>query len=341
VKAGLPRLKLPHTIEVRAALQMAAGAGAALIIATWLKLPHPYWSVISAIVVIQASTGGGVLKVARDRALGTGFGAVVGALVALVRPEGLAGMAAAVSLTAAVLALFAARRPWLKVAPVTAAIVIAGAAGPDGTASLALDRVFEILVGSASGVASILLLFPRHARDVFRRMAGQVAGETGELLAMILHGDPREAADILDRHRKLKARLTALEAAAGDVLDLPGPQKEAADRAALVRAFWRVRSDIVIIGRGFQSAAEAAAPGASPAVGKLAPWTLAAGGATERLKGLSEGRASAPLEAPDDTLTLAAAGAEPSLAAAAIGLAHLQRDLNDLADRFADLGLAA
>ena len=52
MKAGLPRLKLPHTLEVRAALQMAAGAGAALIIATWLKLPHPYWSVISAIVVI-------------------------------------------------------------------------------------------------------------------------------------------------------------------------------------------------------------------------------------------------------------------------------------------------
>lgn len=53
--------------EARAALQMAAGAGAALYLATALGLPHPYWSVISAIVVIQASVGGGVLTVARDR----------------------------------------------------------------------------------------------------------------------------------------------------------------------------------------------------------------------------------------------------------------------------------
>ena len=49
---------------------------AALYLATWLNLPHPYWSVISAIVVIQASVGGGVLTVARDRAIGTATGAL-------------------------------------------------------------------------------------------------------------------------------------------------------------------------------------------------------------------------------------------------------------------------
>lgn len=313
---------------------MAAGAASALLVATWLNLPHPYWSVISAIVVIQTSSGGGVLNVARDRALGTVFGALVGAGVALIRPPGLAGMAVAVSLAAAVLALLATRRPWLKVAPVTAAIVIAGAAGPEGTASLAMDRVFEILVGSAAGVASILLLFPRHAHDAFRRMAREIAGETSHLLREILHGDPSEAADILTRHGKLKVRLTALEKAAGEVIDLPGPQREAADRAALARAFWRVRSDIVIIGRAFQSA-----PGSSPAVDRLAPWTLAAQAAVETLSALSEGRATPPLDPPDEAVALAAAGADPGPAAAAIGLSHLQRDLNDLSARFADLRL--
>lgn len=329
-------LKPAHAAELRAAVQMAAGAASALIVATLLKLPHPYWSVISAIVVIQTSSGGGVLKVARDRALGTVLGALVGALAALVRPEGLAGMALAVSLTAAVLALFAARRPWLKVAPVTAAIVIAGGAGAEGTASLAMDRVLEILVGSAAGVVSILLLFPRHARDVFGRMAAEVAGQTGDLLAAILHGDPAEAADIRTRHDKLKTRLAALETAAGNVIDLPGPQREAADRAALVRAFWRVRSDIVIIGRGFQS--ERA--GAAPPMDRLRPWSQAALPAAEALRDLGQGRAPPALAPPDETLTLTAAGGDPAPAAAAIGLAHLQRDLNDLAERFRDLGLS-
>lgn len=328
-----PGLKPAHAAELRAALQMAAGAAAALFAATALKLPHPYWSVISAIVVIQASSGGGVLNVARDRALGTVCGAVFGAAIAVIRPPGLTGMAVSVSLAAALLALLATRRPWLKVAPVTAAIVIAGGAGPEGTASLAMDRVFEILVGSAAGVLSILLLFPRHAHDAFRRSAREIAAETAHLLGEILHGDPTEAADILSRHGKLKARLTALEKAAGEVIDLPGPQREAADRAALVRAFWRVRSDIVIIGRAFQP------PGSPPPVERLAPWTRAAQSAVDVLTALSEGRPAPPLAPPDEAVALAAAGSDPGPAAAAIGLSHLQRDLNDLSARFADLRL--
>ena len=62
--------------EVRAALQMAVAATAALYLATLLRLPHPYWSVISAIVVVQASVGGGVMAIARDRAIGTVTGAL-------------------------------------------------------------------------------------------------------------------------------------------------------------------------------------------------------------------------------------------------------------------------
>ena len=90
--------------EVRAALQMAVGATVSLYLATFLQLPHPYWSVISTIVVIQASIGGGVLTVARDRALGTVTGAFVGAAVAFVRPAGMEGLAGAIAVSTAALA---------------------------------------------------------------------------------------------------------------------------------------------------------------------------------------------------------------------------------------------
>ena len=164
--------------EVRAALQMAVGAMAALYLATWLNLPHPYWSVISAIVVIQASVGGGVLTVARDRAIGTATGALAGAVFAFLRPPGLESMALSIAVSAGLLAFLAAGRPWLKVAPVTATIVIAGGTGAEGPASLALDRVMEILVGSGVGVLAILALFPRHARQSFKLQAREAAGET-------------------------------------------------------------------------------------------------------------------------------------------------------------------
>ena len=319
--------------EARAALQMAAGAGAALYLATALGLPHPYWSVISAIVVIQASVGGGVLTVARDRAIGTATGAVVGAAVAFTRPEGMAGLAGAIALATAILAFFGAGRPWLKVAPVTAAIVIAGGAGPDGPASLALDRVLEILVGSGVGVVSILLLFPRHARQTFRLQARDAAGEAAALLGLVLEGEPANAAEISRRHTDLKRRLDTLGQAAKNVIDLPGPQRETADRAALVRAFWRVRSDIVILGRGFQ--VEDAGP-------RLKPWKTAGERAVKRLEALSVGRPGEPLGQPDVALALGPAEDAGDIArgAAAIGLAHMFRDLDDLGERFVDLHLA-
>lgn len=318
--------------EVRAALQMAVGAMAALYLATALNLPHPYWSVISAIVVIQASVGGGVLSVARDRAIGTVTGALVGAAAAFVRPDGITGMAAAIAVSTAALAFLGAGRSWLKVAPVTATIVIAGGTGADGPASLALDRVMEILVGSGVGVIAILALFPRHARQAFRLQARDAAGEAAALLTLVAEVNTSDAPEISKRHADLKRRLDGLGQAAKNVIDLPGPQRETADRAALVRAFWRVRSDIVILGRGFQT------EGAGP---RLGPWSSGATRAVERLEALSRGRESEPLGSLDPSLALSVAEDHDDMAlgAAAIGLAHMHRDLDDLAERFRDLGL--
>jgi uncharacterized membrane protein YccC len=318
--------------EVRAALQMAVGAMAALYLATWLNLPHPYWSVISAIVVIQASVGGGVLTVARDRAIGTVTGALVGAVFAFLRPPGMESMALSIAASTALLAFFGTGRPWLKIAPVTATIVIAGGTGAEGPASLALDRVMEILVGSGVGVMAILALFPRHAHQSFKLQAREAAGEAAALLALISQGDPADASEITRRHADLKRRLDALGQAAKNVIDLPGPQRETADRAALARAFWRVRSDIVILGRGFQ---------AEGAGARLDPWSQDAARAVEKLESLSQGKAAAPMGPIDQSLALSMAveGDDMALGAAAIGVAHMHRDLDDLAARFADLKL--
>lgn len=316
--------------EVRAALQIAIGAVAAFYLATALKLPHAYWSVISAIVVIQTSVGGSVLTVARDRALGTLAGAVVGGLVAFIRPEGVNWMMAGLAASVAGLAFFSPGRPWLKVAPVTAAIIIAGSAGPEGPAQLALDRVMEILVGSGVGVIAILLLFPRHARQTFKLQALEAAGKASELLALVMKGAAADGAELSRRHADMKKRLDALGQAAGAVIDLPGAQKETADRAALVRTFWRVRSDIVILGRGFQ---------AEGALDRLGPWGEATHEAVRRLESLSKGQSTEFLGDPDPALKLGGEEGDLARGAAAIGLTHMHRDLDDLIARFRDLHL--
>ena len=316
--------------EVRAALQIAIGAVAAFYLATALRLPHAYWSVISAIVVIQTSVGGSVLTVARDRAVGTLAGAVVGGLVAFIRPEGVNWMMAGLAASVAGLAFFGPGRPWLKVAPVTAAIIIAGSAGPEGPAQLALDRVMEILVGSGVGVIAILLLFPRHARQTFSLQAREAAGTAAELLALVMRGEAADGADLSRRHADMKKRLDGLGQAAASVIDLPGAQKETADRAALVRTFWRVRSDIVILGRGFQ---------AEGALDRLVPWGEATHGAVRRLEALSQGQATEFLGDPDPVLKLGGGDGDLARGAAAIGLTHMHRDLDDLIARFRDLHL--
>lgn len=93
-----------------------------------------------------------------------------------------------------------------------------------------------------------------------------------------------------------------------------------------------MRSDIVILGRGFQ---------AEGATARLVPWAQDAARAVERLETLSRGKAVELLGPIDATLALSMAvdGDDMALGAAAIGLAHMHRDLDDLAGRFKDLRL--
>lgn len=317
--------------EVRAAVQMAVGATLALFVATALRLPHAYWSVISAVVVIQTSAGSGVLGVARDRALGTIIGASIGLAVALARPDGVISLGISVGLATAGLAFLSAGRPYLKIAPVTAAIVIAGGTALDGAPSFALDRVMEILVGSTVGVGAIILLFPRHARAAFRQQAGDTAGAAAELLEMIVEGAHADSPDLARRHADLRRRLDALGQAAGTVIELPA-QRDAPARAALVRTFWRVRSDVVILGRAFPDKAVA---------GRLIDMARPAREAAAALRALAQGRDGdfVPTRISDDGDEPAVAFTDLESAAAVIGLAHLKRDLADLIDRFRDLKL--
>ena len=110
----------------KSGLRTAAAGGLAFICAEILALPQGYWAVMTAIVIMQASIGAS-LAAAADRFLGTLAGAALGLVFASVTPSTELGTIVALMLSTGMLGMLAARVPSFRIAPVTAAILLAAA----------------------------------------------------------------------------------------------------------------------------------------------------------------------------------------------------------------------
>jgi uncharacterized membrane protein YccC len=241
-----------HQADLRHAARVAMAAAVSFAVATAFRLPQGYWAVITAVVVVQTSIGG-TLGASRDRLVGTGVGAMVGAFAAWITPQSPWGEAAALALSVGVLGLAASLRPSLKIAPVTAVIMIVGSATSHrGFAEAATLRVIEIAVGGVIGVLIALFVFPARAREAVSTNVQGALGELSRLLTLYaerLGGVEVETA-ITPLHAKLRSRLGKIEAQVAEAsresaVRLTGPR--VAD--AIPRTLWRLRTDAVMIGR--------------------------------------------------------------------------------------------
>src|SRR5229473_216658 len=134
--------------EAGLTLRMSAAGLITFGIAHLFGLTQIYWAVLTAVIVTQASIGGS-LKAMIDRFVGTIGGAGWGVAVTLGIPHQTmlsTGLALAVALVP--LAAVVAVRPGYRVAPVTAAIVLLAQTNQVGVVAAALERVFEIGLGS-------------------------------------------------------------------------------------------------------------------------------------------------------------------------------------------------
>jgi hypothetical protein len=220
-----------------------------------LNLPQGYWAVFTTLIVMQGSVGGTV-GASIDRLYGTILGAAVGGFAAWARPQTPEGMAVALVVACGLTGFIAAVRPKLRIAPVTAAIMLLTATGKLGPFVAALDRVIEIGVGGAIGVLAALLIFPAKAQAQVTARIRTVLGLLGQLLAHHVerlekaHLTIADPVDLTPLHTRMRAALGALEAAMTDA------ERERTARlgdhrlsAALPRTLWRVRNDEVSIGR--------------------------------------------------------------------------------------------
>lgn len=237
--------------EIRHAIRVSAAVGAAFALATLLKLPQGYWAVFTAVIVVQTSIGA-TITASIERFMGTVVGAVVGAAAAYLhlRHPAFGGLILCVAV--ALLSFLAAVRPTFKVAPVTAVIMLIGTTTHMDPLTAAMYRVIEITVGSLTGVAATLLIFPARAHGAIVQRVREVVDINAGLLshyARVLRGQPSDlvAADQYDANRAIMAKLQTAMAEA---------DRETASRLslrsapeALPRTLWRQRNDIVMIGR--------------------------------------------------------------------------------------------
>jgi uncharacterized membrane protein YccC len=254
------------TAQLRFCLRAMANALLAFGVTHMLAIPlHGQWAVPTAVAVIQMTIGGS-LKAAAEYIIGTIGGALYATVVAaLVPPSTEFSFALALGLAVGPLAYAAAARPSLRVAPVTAVLVLMISTKLGETPiGLAYDRLFEVAIGLlvALTVSFLVLPAPAHTRGL------EEAARVLELMARAL---PAIIAGFADRLGPLQnMRLqdevgdavrsfaeVAAEARGERIANLaPDP-----DPAALARTLRRLRHDLVMLGRA----------AAEPLAARLAP----------------------------------------------------------------------
>jgi len=275
------RLLRTRTSELRLAVRVTAAAVLAFAFAKLLGFSHGYWAVITAIIVMQTSVGGS-LKASVDRLLGTMAGAIYGAAIAVIVPHATTtGLATAMVIAIAPLALLAAIWAYFKAAPITAFIVLVPMSGQEvAPLTFALDRILEISIGSVVGVATSLLVLPARAHQVLALVAAKVADLNADLMVALFEGLTSDAGrpGLRAQHAIIRKTLRQAETAAEEALhERKSYLSGSPDPEPLVRTLYRLRHDLVMVGRA------AAKPLPAVLAPQLEPKLLAVRDAGSRL----------------------------------------------------------
>ena len=256
--------------EMKLALRVTIAGTLAFAITKALEFQQGYWAAITAVIVMQASVGGS-LKAAVDRFSGTFAGAVYGAAVsASLSHESPLAVAGAMVVALFPLALLATVNPSFRVAPITALIMLLPPTGQTlGPLASALDRVLEIVLGNVVGVLVALFVLPARAHTLMAEAAAKVVSLNAEVVSIFvdeLMARPKGRSGLQTLHPQIRAALKKAEAAADEAArERKSHLTDQADPEPLIRTLYRVRHDLVMVGRA------AANPLPPPVLARLGP----------------------------------------------------------------------
>lgn len=338
--------------EIRQTLRVTIATGVAYVAFRLFGLQQGYWAVFTVLIVMQGSIGG-TLGAATERMIGTLAGAIVGGLAAAFHSNTSSGIGIALVLVTCATVWGAAIRPQLRVAPVTAAIMLLTEPAGAPVEQFVVDRIIEIGMGGLIGVLATVLIFPARSHAVV--VARSVVVLTRIQRLLLSEADALERGEALvpsTEHPVLRQALTAVEQAMKDA------DRERASRLAdhsippaIPRTLWRVRNDLVAIGNVLREPlpapiASALAPAAANLLRAQADLTGRCATALNAVTVVSRNEAAAAHSAFTETFTgLRQSGTMRALDFNAVGrtfglaftLDGLHRDLTDLADRIDEI----
>ena len=242
------------TAQLRFCLRAIVNALLAFGVTHMLAIPlNGQWAVPTAVAVMQMSIGGS-LKAAAEYSIGTIGGALYAILVAaLVPPSTELSFAIALALAIGPLAYAAAIRPSLRVAPVTAVLVLMISTrlgeAPIGPA---YDRLLEVAVGLLVALTVSFLILPAPAHTLGLESAARALALMARALPAVIAGfvyrpGPLQNLRLQDEVGEAVRGFAELaaEAKRERIANLaPDP-----DPSVLARTMRRLRHDLVMLGR--------------------------------------------------------------------------------------------
>ena len=251
------RLRSRRT-QLALAVRVTVAAVAAYAIATAFHLVLPLWAVLTALIVTQMSVGRS-LKATADYLLGTVGGAVYGGAIAVLIPHsGEAALLALLVLTVAPLAFIGSLNPTLTAATVTGVIVLlVPEMSHTSPLNSVIDRLIEVTVGAATGLAASFLVLPSRAHRQIRANAARLlellATAFDALLVGLTNGLDNDALHRIQDG--IGAAVTSLHATGAEAeRERAARLSSGPDTGPLLRTILRLRHDVVMIGRECQVA---------------------------------------------------------------------------------------
>lgn len=187
-------MRIPEATEIRAyllapgpalhALRTAVAASVTYALTHVLGLEQGYWAVFSSILVMQANIGSS-LAASRDRLLGTAAGAFLGAAVASLFGPGLWSTTGAMFLAMLVCGRLSAEKESLRLAALTAALVVSLHLPGANAFAIGLSRFLEVGLGIVVALA-VLFAWPSRARVVLRRGLAEGLRHLAALLSALM-----------------------------------------------------------------------------------------------------------------------------------------------------------
>ena len=229
--------------RLRQAIQTAVAACLSYVVVNLVGSPQGFWAVVTAILVTQTNVGAS-LGLAVDRLLGSLLGVVVGGAVALVLADVQELKFAGLAATVLVLGYFSARRPSLRIACVTSAIVVLGDPQFGAPMSSAGHRMIEVLIGTVVAILTTLLVFPSRAGPAFAKHVTRTFTPLFSVLRQTLAaalGQPLDEATMRAAATRIRAAFATGDSLARETrVEVAGYLAEQSDPEAVLRTLRRL-----------------------------------------------------------------------------------------------------